>query len=189
MSDQPTDPQREGEPASGASAHQPPEGGYPHPGASGHQGGYPQQQGDSPQPGGYPPQGAQPQPAGYPQQSGYPQAGYPQQGAFPQQGGQPTATGGSLTDLGFTQRITPALARTVYLAVIALAALVAVEGVVHAVRLFIAAGDAYGSSTGSFVWEGLLALVKGPLTGFLLLALGRFGLEYFVDRAAATRAA
>ncbi len=179
MSDHPTDPQHgptppsggegrqapqqpAGAPPAGQSPYAPPPGGYPQPGY----GGYPPQQG------GYPHQGQ-------PGQPGY-GPGYGQQA-------QPSALGG-LTDLSFTRRITPALAKVVYAAVLVLALIVAVEGVVSAVHYFSLAGDRFSGGPG-YIFDGLLELIKGPVAGFVLLAFARFALEYLLDRATAARGA
>jgi hypothetical protein len=190
MSDQPTDSQDSEHPApppppasaEGAQA------GDPQPGHPQQQPPYPQQQGGYPQQPGYPQQGGYPQqPAGYPQQPGYPQGGgYPQQPGYPQQGfaparSQPSALAG-LGDLGFTRRITPALARTVYLAVIVLAVVITIMSILAAIGSFTQAADRYLGG-GGFVVTGLVSLLAGPLASFVFVAFARFWLEYFLDRA------
>jgi len=212
MSDQPSDPHRSPEepaaappPPPPASAAQPPYGGYGQPGYPPQQaayqpgpyaqqpGGHPEQPGQAgypPQPGqpGYPPQPGQP---GYPPQPGQPgylpQVGQPQQGyGFPGAGAQPSALSG-LADLRFTRRITPALAKVVYLAVIVLAVITTIVSILAAIGSFSQAGDTYYGG-GGFVLTGLISLVAGPLGSFVFVAFARFGLEYFLDRAAAGRA-
>jgi len=181
MSDNPSDPQhRPATPPSGGEGHQAPQqpaGQY--------------QAGQSPYApqGGHPPQGYAGYP-GQPQQAGYPQPGQPGQPGYGPgypQPAQPSAIGG-LTDLGFTRRITPALAKLVYVAVIVVALIIAIEGVVSAVHFFGLAADRFGGGPG-YIFDGLLALIKGPLSGFVLLAFARFALEYFLDRAAPSRSA
>ncbi|WP_324653469.1 DUF4282 domain-containing protein [Georgenia sp. H159] len=201
MSDQPTDSQDSEHPApppppasaEGAQA------GDPQPGYPQQPGGYPQQQGGYPQQqtpypqqqGGYPQQPPQGQQGGYPQQSGYPQGGgYPQQPGYPQQGfalapRQPSALAG-LGDLRFTRRITPELARTVYLAVIVLAVVITIMSILAAIGSFTQAADRYLGG-GGFVVTGLVSLLAGPLASFVFVAFARFWLEYFLDRADAGR--
>lgn len=148
-----------------------------------------------PQQGGYPqsyPQGYQQRGGyspGYPQQPGHGlQGGYPQPpGAYPQSPGshpqnQPSTLGG-LFDLGFDQRITPGLAKVVHIAVMVLAAMIAVVGVLVALGAFAAAGDPFIGG-GSLAFSGLVLLIGGPLVGFITLAFGRFWLEFLLDRAA-----
>ncbi|WP_413450408.1 DUF4282 domain-containing protein [Georgenia phoenicis] len=165
MSDQPSHQQPAGPPA-------------PQQGSSqGGQQGYPQHPGQQPPPGyGYPQQQAYP---GYPGQPAGPGPGYPQ--GYPQQPPRPSTLGG-LGDLRFTRRITPSLAKVVYVAVAVLAALVAILSVIGAIGAFAQADHPFLGG-GQWVLYGLLLLVSGPLGAFVLLAFTRFWLEYFLDRA------
>ncbi len=171
MSDQPNDPQRpDGPPPPPASpqqgAPQPPYGSYPQPG-------YPAQQDPYATPSG---PGAPGQP--FPPQPGHPGHGYVQ-------AAQPSPLGG-LTDLGFTRRITPGLAKIVYLAVLVLAVISTIVGVLAAIGFFGQALDTYYGG-GGLVVTGLIVLVTTPLSAFVVVAFARFLLEYFLDRASAGR--
>lgn len=171
------------------SEHAPQDGSVPPPapwGAPQQPGAPAQQVPGQPQPGAYP---------GYPEQPGYPQQGHPQQPGYPgQPGGQPFGQGfapppqqrpsalSGLADLGFTRRITPALARVVYLAVIVLAVLALIVAIIGAIGAFGMAGNPF---VGGSQWTlyGLFFLATGPLGAFVVVAFARFWLEYFLDRA------
>ncbi|MEE6272894.1 DUF4282 domain-containing protein [Georgenia sp. MJ206] len=127
---------------------------------------------------------------GYPGQPQYAPTGYGQPG-FAQPGfAQPAkpSTFAGLTDMGFTARITPALAKVAYIGVVVLAVLITVVGVITGISAFGVAGDPFVGG-GSWVVIGLLSLVSGPVWGFLTLVFGRFALELFLDHAAVAKAA
>lgn len=120
--------------------------------------------------GGY---GAQPHPGTSPWQT-------------PGQSGPMTTAGaaplGTLLDLGFTRRITPALAKIVHLALLAVAGIVTLLGILAAIGMFATAGDRFFGGP-SWVLFGFAVLLLSPLVSFLVVAFGRFLLEAFLDQA------
>ncbi|WP_127573058.1 DUF4282 domain-containing protein [Georgenia faecalis] len=185
MSDQPTN-----RPA-GPPVPPPPGGGQPTPPAPGHPGypagavgapaGYGQPQPGQPQPG--QPQPGQPQPGqayGYPAQQ---QPGYP---PYAQPGPAKPSTMAPLTDMRFTARINPGLAKIVYIVIIIVAVAYAILGILAGLAAFTNADDPFIGG-GQWIFSGLLLLLGGPLVGFLTWAFGRFALEFFLDHADVAR--
>ncbi len=143
--------------------------------------GQPQQQPQQP-PQGYgqqPPQGyGQQQPFGQASFGQQSQPGYPQQG---QQGYQPQAPSEpGLFDTTFAKPLTPKLAKTAYLAVMILAGVLALFGLLGAIQYFASAASQYGTGiTG--VLSGIASLVLFPAIGFVVLTVGRLVIEYFLE--------
>lgn len=135
-----------------------------------------------------PPQG--PPPAGYGQPAGQPGSYGPPAGYHPGWGQAPPSSSpstlGGLGDLRFARRITPALAKLVYVAVMILAIITTIIGWVLAVTSFIDAADPIIGGLG-MVLNGLVLLIVSPLAAFAALAFTRFWLELFLDHAARSR--
>lgn len=138
------------------------------------------------QPGGQQPGYGQQPPPGYGQQPPFGQASFGQQGqpGYPQQGYQqqvPAEPG--LFDTTFAKPTTPKVAKTAYIALIVLAGVLTVTGILLAISSFSAtvAMASFGSSTTGGVLASIAQLVLYPALGFAVLTVGRLAIEYFVE--------
>ena len=112
---------------------------------------------------------------------GGPQAGGPQYGA-PRYGA--PASGGGLFDTNLRTLITPRLAKTANLAIIILAGVIALAGLLEAISILssAAAFGGFGGSSATYVLGGIIALLRGPALAFVILTVGRLVVEFFLTQ-------